>query len=72
MYVNVLNFDKINNSKIPTMPELGKKRGRRKHKLLFSLSFITGVNRHCQKLKYHFKKLKISTFYFSSILRGIF
>lgn len=72
MYVDVLNFDKINNSKIPTMSELGKKRRRRKHKLLFSLSFITGVNGHCQKLKYHFKNLNISTFYFFSILRGIF
>lgn len=26
MYVNVLNFDKINNSKIPTMSELGEKK----------------------------------------------
>ena len=32
MYVNVLNFDKINNSEIPTISEQGKKKERKKRK----------------------------------------
>lgn len=65
MYVDVLNFDKIN--KI-TIPELGKKRGRRKYKYGAFLIFRNGVNGHCQKLKDSFKKIKNTNLLLFSIL----
>lgn len=39
MHVNVLNFDKINNSKLPTLSKFNKKRGRRKNKYVAFIFF---------------------------------